>query len=117
MKNSFFSLLLVFMWAWLGWLRVGWRGLGQAGVGPGLAVGGGANVALMNYGDLVLCSTNARFLWPFAKLGLSPELGSSVMLANIVGMPNAKKIMMLGEWLSADEAFRMGLVNEICTNA
>ena len=80
----------------------------------GLAVGGGANVALMNYGDLVLCSTNARFLWPFAKLGLSPELGSSVMLANIVGMPNAKKIMMLGEWLSANEAFRMGLVNEIC---
>ena len=35
----------------------------------GLAVGGGANIALANYGDLVVCSTNARFKWPFAQLG------------------------------------------------
>lgn len=79
----------------------------------GLAVGGGANIALMNYGDLVLASSNARFKWPFNKLGLSPELGSSVVLAGIVGIPKAKRIMMLGEWLSAEGAMGMGLVNEV----
>jgi enoyl-CoA hydratase/carnithine racemase len=79
----------------------------------GLAVGGGANIALMNYGDMVLASTKARFMWPFAKLGLSPELGSSLMMAQIIGMPRAKRIMMLGEWLSAEDAHSMGLVNEV----
>ena len=44
----------------------------------GLAVGGGANIALANYHDLVVCSEEARFKYPFAKLGLTPELGSSL---------------------------------------
>ena len=46
----------------------------------GVAVGGGANLALMNFGDIVLCSTNARFKYPFAQLGLTPELSSSYLL-------------------------------------
>ena len=83
----------------------------------GLAVGGGANIALMNYGDMVIASSNARFMWPFAKLGLSPELGSSLMMAQIIGMPRAKRIMMLGEWLSAEDAHGMGLVNEVVAPA
>ena len=46
----------------------------------GLAVGGGANLALVNFGDMVIASSKARFLYPFAKLGLTPELGSSMMM-------------------------------------
>ena len=56
-------------------------------------------------------------MWPFAKLGLSPELGSSLMMAQIIGMPRAKRIMMLGEWLSAEDAHSMGLVNEVVAPA
>ena len=35
------------------------------------------------------------------------------MMAQIIGMPRAKRIMMLGEWLSAEDAHSMGLVNEV----
>eukprot|EP00747_Dinoflagellata_sp_TGD_P030424 gnl/TRDRNA2_/TRDRNA2_134614_c0_seq1.p1 gnl/TRDRNA2_/TRDRNA2_134614_c0~~gnl/TRDRNA2_/TRDRNA2_134614_c0_seq1.p1 ORF type:complete len:239 (-),score=56.11 gnl/TRDRNA2_/TRDRNA2_134614_c0_seq1:19-735(-) len=80
----------------------------------GLAVGGGANVALAGYGDMVLCSKKSRFMWPFAKLGLTPELGSSMMIPWLIGMPKAKELMMTGEWVSAEEALRLNLVNGIC---
>ena len=79
----------------------------------GLAVGGGANIALANYADMVLCSTNARFKYPFADLGLTPELGSSLVIPFLVGMSKAKEIMMIGEWFSAEDAVRLGLANEV----
>jgi enoyl-CoA hydratase/carnithine racemase len=56
----------------------------------GLAVGGGANIALANYADLVICSANARFKYPFSTLGLTPELGSSALIPFVVGMAKAK---------------------------
>jgi len=80
----------------------------------GLAVGGGMNIALANCGDMVVCSRKARFTYPFAKLGVTPEFGSSMMLPLLVGMPKAKELVMTGDWLSAEEAHRLGLVNEIC---
>lgn len=79
----------------------------------GLAVGGAANIALANYQDIVLASTEARFMFPFANIGLTPELGSSYMMPMLVGMTRAKKMMMTGEWLSAEEAKSMGLVLEV----
>ena len=48
-----------------------------------------------NYADMVICSTNARFKYPFSTLGLTPELGSSQLIPFIVGMAKAKEIMML----------------------
>ena len=62
----------------------------------GLAVGGGANIALANHADLVVCSSKARFKYPFSTLGLTPELGSSMLIPFVVGMAKAKEIMMLG---------------------
>ena len=62
----------------------------------GLAVGGGANIALANYADMVICSTSARFKYPFSTLGLTPELGSSSLIPFVVGMAKAKEIMMIG---------------------
>lgn len=79
----------------------------------GLAVGGGANIALANHADLVICSTNASFKWPFSTLGLTPELGSSLVLPYLVGMARAKELMFRGEWLSATDAVTMGLANEV----
>ena len=79
----------------------------------GLAVGGHANIALVNFHDLVICSTSARFKYPFAQLGFTPELGSSMMMPQIVGPARAKEIMFLGDWFSAEEAKEMGLVNRV----
>ena len=79
----------------------------------GLAVGGAANIALANYHDIVLASTEAKFMYPFSKLGLTPELGSSFVLPRVAGMTNAKKMLMLGDWFDANEAHRMGLVSEV----
>jgi enoyl-CoA hydratase/carnithine racemase len=79
----------------------------------GLAVGGAANIALVNFHDLVYCAEEARFKYPFANLGFTPELGSSMMMPQLVGMCRAKEIMFLGDWFSAKEAKEMGLVNKI----
>ena len=79
----------------------------------GLAVGGHANIALVNFHDLVVCSTEARFKYPFAQLGFTPELGSSMMMPQIVGPARAKEIMFLGDWFSAQDAKEMGLVNRV----
>jgi len=79
----------------------------------GLAVGGAANIALVNFHDLVICSTDAKFKYPFASLGFTPELGSSMMMPQIVGMARAKEIMFLGDWFSAEDAKAMGLVNRV----
>ena len=62
----------------------------------GLGVGGGANIALANVMDLVICSTNSRFMYPFSTLGITPEMGSSLMMPYLVGMAKAKEMMMLG---------------------
>jgi enoyl-CoA hydratase/carnithine racemase len=79
----------------------------------GLAVGGAANIALVNFHDLVYCAEEARFKYPFANLGFTPELGSSMMMPQLVGMCRAKEIMFLGDWFSAKEAKEMGLVNKV----
>jgi enoyl-CoA hydratase/carnithine racemase len=79
----------------------------------GLAVGGAANIALANYHDFVLASTEGRFMYPFSKIGLTPELGSSYILPRVAGMANAKKVLMKGDWFSASEAKEMGLVSEV----
>lgn len=60
--------------------------------GGSVAVGGGANLALMNYHDLIVCSTKARFKYPFAELSLTPELGSSYVFPLIVGPARAKEV-------------------------
>ena len=51
--------------------------------------------------------------YPFAELGLTPELGSSLVIPFLVGMSKAKEIMMIGEWFSAEDAVRLGLANEV----
>ncbi|CAE8587656.1 unnamed protein product [Polarella glacialis] len=95
-------------------VRVEWRlKLALIMAVNGLAVGGGANIALANFGDMVLCSKEARFMYPFAKLGFTPELGSSMVMPFLIGMAKAKELMMTGNWLSSEEALRLNLVNAV----
>lgn len=77
----------------------------------GAAVGIGTTLLL--HCDLVYAGDNAAFSLPFVNLGLCPEAGSSLLLAQIVGYPKAAEKLMLGEAFYAEEALEMGLINRI----
>mmetsp|Transcript_57215 Transcript_57215/g.100153 ORF Transcript_57215/g.100153 Transcript_57215/m.100153 type:complete len:304 (-) Transcript_57215:92-1003(-) len=79
----------------------------------GITVGGAVNIAIAGCHDMVICSSEARFMYPFPKLGFTPELGSSFMLPYLVGMVKAKELFFLSDWLSAEQAKELGLVNKL----
>mmetsp|Transcript_19976 Transcript_19976/g.39235 ORF Transcript_19976/g.39235 Transcript_19976/m.39235 type:complete len:300 (+) Transcript_19976:160-1059(+) len=78
----------------------------------GIAVGGGANIALC-YFDMVVCSTNAKFKWPFVDIGFTPELSSSLVLPFVVGPVRAKELIYTTDWLTAEKAESWGLINDV----
>jgi enoyl-CoA hydratase/carnithine racemase len=77
----------------------------------GIAVGIGTTLLL--HCDLVYCSTRAQFTLPFGKLGLVPEGGSSYLLPLMMGHRKASELLLLGERFGAEDAQRLGLVNEL----
>lgn len=81
----------------------------------GLAVGIGTTMLL--HCDLVYAGTNARFLLPFANLGLCPEAGSSLLLPLLAGHRRASEILLFGEPFSAVKAKEIGLVNAILADS
>jgi len=78
----------------------------------GLAIGGGANHALF-YHDIVLASETATFKYPFADLGIVPELGSSFLLQHRIGSHRAKEIFYTGRSFTSQEACSWGIVNRV----
>ena len=74
----------------------------------GVAVGAGWNLALAC--DFVVATPGARFCQIFARRGLSIDLGGSWLLPRIVGLQQAKRLAMLAEMISAEEALALGLV-------
>lgn len=74
----------------------------------GVAVGAGWNLALGC--DLVVATPESRFCQIFSKRGLSVDLGGSWLLPKLVGLQQAKRLVMLADMISADEALRLGLV-------
>lgn len=77
----------------------------------GWAVGIGATMLL--HCDLVYASEDARLLFPFVNLGLTPEAGSSLVLPRLMGQQRAAEVLLLGEPLAAAKARDYGLVNEV----
>jgi enoyl-CoA hydratase len=77
----------------------------------GLAYGGGFELALAC--DLRVASENAKFCLPEIKIGLFPDGGGTQRLPRLVGASRAKKIMFLGEPITAAEAYRIGLVDHV----
>ena len=77
----------------------------------GVAAGGGANLALGS--DLVVASKEASFAQTFQKIGLVPDLGGALLLPRLVGPHRAKELALLGDRLSAEDAWRMGLINRV----
>ena len=77
----------------------------------GVAIGVGTTMLL--HCDLVYAGTGARFCMPFANLGLTPEAGSSLLLAQRIGHVRAAEMLMLGEQFDAEYALNAGLVNAV----
>ena len=64
-------------------------------------------------GDIVIASTRARFSAIFVRRGLSIDFGLSWLLPRIVGAAKAKELSLLGDFVDANEALRIGLVSRV----
>lgn len=81
----------------------------------GLALGGGCEIALAC--TIRLATATAKFGQPEVKLGLIPGFGGTQRLPRLIGKGIALQLILTGDMMSADEAFRVGLVNEIVAAA
>jgi enoyl-CoA hydratase len=77
----------------------------------GAAVTGGLEFAL--YCDILIASELARFADTHARVGLLPTWGLSVRLPQKVGVGLARRMSLTGDYLSATDALRAGLVTEV----
>ncbi len=82
----------------------------------GICFGGGCSVAVMC--DLRLCSDDARFCIPAARLSIAYPVERGVeRLVHIVGAANATEILVTARVYNAEEAHHMGLVNRVLPKA
>jgi len=81
----------------------------------GFALGGGCEIAMAC--TMRLASENAKLGQPEVKLGIIPGLGGSQRLARLVGKGIAMQLVLAGEMITAQEAHRIGLVNEVTAPA
>lgn len=77
----------------------------------GLSLGGGTELALAF--DIRIAEENAQIGLPEVKLGLFPGGGGTQRLPRVIGEAKAKEMMYTGEPISAEEAARVGLVNQV----
>ncbi len=77
----------------------------------GFALGGGCETAMAC--TIRIAVENAKFGQPEVKLGLVPGGGGTQRLPRLVGKGRALHLILSGEMISAQEAYRIGLVNEI----
>lgn len=77
----------------------------------GFALGGGCELAMAC--TLRIASETAKFGQPEVKLGLIPGYGGSQRLPRLIGKGAALKLLLTGEMISAADALRLGLVEEV----
>ncbi|MEE4271394.1 MAG: enoyl-CoA hydratase-related protein [Thermoanaerobaculales bacterium] len=78
----------------------------------GFALGGGCELAMACH--LRVASSNAIFAQPEVKLGLIPGYGGTQRLPRLVGKGRALELLLSGRNVSAEEAMKIGLVNQVC---
>jgi enoyl-CoA hydratase/carnithine racemase len=81
----------------------------------GFALGGGCEIAMAC--TMRLASENAKLGQPEVKLGIIPGYGGTQRLPRLVGKGIAMQLVLTGEIISAQEAHRIGLVNEVTPSA
>jgi len=81
----------------------------------GFALGGGCEIAMAC--TMRLASQNAKLGQPEVKLGIIPGYGGTQRLPRLVGKGMAMHLVLTGEMISAEEAHRIGLVNEVTAPA
>jgi enoyl-CoA hydratase/carnithine racemase len=77
----------------------------------GIAYGGGCELAQST--DFIIASTNATFGQPEAMLGLAAGGGSPALLPRLLPRGRALQMLMTGDPITAQEAYRLGMVNEL----
>ncbi|UCE30079.1 MAG: enoyl-CoA hydratase/isomerase family protein [Burkholderiales bacterium] len=77
----------------------------------GVAAGAGMSIALA--ADIVVAARSATFAQAFSRIGLIPDAGSTYFVPRLAGEMRARALAMLGERISADEAYGIGLVWQV----
>ena len=77
----------------------------------GFCLGGGCELAMACH--MRIASETARFGQPEVRLGIGPGYGGTVRLARLVGRGRATELLLTGEMIDAQEAWRIGLVNRV----
>src|SRR6201991_1690642 len=78
----------------------------------GTTAGAGACIALAS--DLRIASAEARIAFLFVKVGLSgADMGAAHLLPRVVGLSKATELLYTGDFITAEEALRIGLYNRV----
>ncbi len=80
----------------------------------GFALGGGCELAMSC--DIRIASDNAKFGQPEVGLGITPGYSGCVRLPRLIGIAKAKELILTGDYISASEAERLGLVNKVVSS-
>lgn len=76
-----------------------------------LTLGGGNELSMAC--DMRIASDRARFGQPEVWIGLIPAWGGTARMTRLVGPAKAKELILTGQMINAQEAFRIGLVNKV----
>jgi enoyl-CoA hydratase/carnithine racemase len=81
----------------------------------GFALGGGCELSMAS--TIRIAAETARFGQPEVKIGVMPGYGGTQRLPRLVGKGRALQLILSGEIIDAQEAYRLGLVNEVVPRA
>ncbi|MEO5643845.1 MAG: enoyl-CoA hydratase-related protein [Bacteroidia bacterium] len=77
----------------------------------GVAAGAGASISLAC--DILVAGASATFIQAFSKIALIPDSGGTFILPRLIGFQRATALMMLGDKVSATEAYQMGMIYKV----